>query len=271
MTPIALTPTDLATAAMLLLVDGVISFRLGLGLARPLAIAGLRMVVQLLLIGLVLRRVFSIDNPALTLAVVVLMTLVAAREVAARPEQKLRQLGNFTVSAIAVGLSTAMASLFALTTAIRPDPWFDPHYAIPLVGILVGSVLNGASLALDTLLAGVVAERAGIEAQLALAATFNQALRPLRRRAIRRGLLPIINQMSAAGFITLPGTMTGQILAGMDPMEALKYQILLMFLLSGGAGLAAMLTVQLALRRLTDSRQRLRLDQLKTHGKGNAS
>jgi putative ABC transport system permease protein len=74
--------------------------------------------------------------------------------------------------------------------------------------------------------------------------------------------------MSAAGIITLPGTMTGQILAGMDPVEAVKYQILLMFLLSGAAGLAAMMTVQLAIRRLTDARQRLRLDQLMSARKG---
>ena len=74
--------------------------------------------------------------------------------------------------------------------------------------------------------------------------------------------MPIINTMSAAGVVTLPGIMTGQILAGMDPLEAAKYQILLIFLLSGGSGLAAGSAVLLAARRLTDSRQRLRLDRL---------
>ena len=76
-------------------------------------------------------------------------------------------------------------------------------------------------------------------------------------------MLPIINQMSAAGVVTLPGIMTGQILAGMDPVEAVKYQILLMFLLSGGSGLAAVSIAYLAAWRLTDSRQRLRLDRLR--------
>jgi putative ABC transport system permease protein len=82
------------------------------------------------------------------------------------------------------------------------------------------------------------------------------------REAIRRGLLPIINQMSAAGIVTLPGIMTGQILAGLDPLEAVKYQILLMFLLSGGSGLSALAASYLAARQLTDNRQRLRLDRL---------
>jgi UDP-glucose/iron transport system permease protein len=83
------------------------------------------------------------------------------------------------------------------------------------------------------------------------------------REAIRRGLLPIINQMSAAGIVTLPGIMTGQILAGLDPLEAVKYQILLMFLLSGGSGLSTLAVSYLAARRLTDPRQRLRLDRLR--------
>jgi putative ABC transport system permease protein len=82
------------------------------------------------------------------------------------------------------------------------------------------------------------------------------------RGAIRRGLLPVINSMSASGVVTLPGIMTGQILAGLDPVEAVKYQILLMFLISGGAGMAAVGVVLLGARRLTDSRQRLRLDRL---------
>ena len=83
------------------------------------------------------------------------------------------------------------------------------------------------------------------------------------KEAIRRGLLPIINQMSAAGIVTLPGIMTGQILAGLDPLEAVKYQILLMFLLSGGSGLSALAASYLAAWRLTDERQRLRLDRLR--------
>jgi putative ABC transport system permease protein len=83
------------------------------------------------------------------------------------------------------------------------------------------------------------------------------------RDAIRRGLLPIINQMSAGGIVTLPGIMTGQILAGLDPLEAVKYQILPMFLLFGGSGLSALAVSHLAARRLTDQRRRLRLDRLR--------
>ena len=133
---------------------------------------------------------------------------------------------------------------------------------------MLGNVLNGGSIALDLLLGGVVRERAAIEAQLALGASFAHAMRGLIRTSVRRALLPIINQMSAAGVVTLPGIMTGQILAGMDPLEAAKYQILLMFLLSGGSGLAAVAVVYLAAMRLTDDRQRLRIDRLTAKARG---
>jgi putative ABC transport system permease protein len=262
-TPIILHPADLAVAALLLVADGLLSVALGLGVHRRLMIAGARMVVQLVLVGFILRLVFSLASPALTLVLVVVMALIATREIAARPKAKLSRWGNTAIAASAVAVSTALTAILALTTAIRPHPWWDPHYAIPLTGIILGSVLNSASLALDAVLRAAQQQRAAIEARLALGTPYNQAIRPIVQDAARIGLLPVVNQMSAAGIITLPGIMTGQILAGMDPMDAVKYQILLMFLLAGSSGLAAVLTAILAARRLTDGRDRLRLDQLR--------
>jgi putative ABC transport system permease protein len=264
MTPILLTPGDIAIGASLIVLDGGLSIALGLGLHRQFGIAAARMVVQLVLIGFVLRAVFALASPLVTLAMVLAMIAISGREVAARPEQRLGRFGNYTIGMTAVSVATALTSVLALTTAIRPSPWYDAHYAIPLAGIILGNVLNGGSLALDSMLSGVVRERAAIEARLALGEPFRRAIGGLVRQSTRRALLPVINQMSAAGIITLPGIMTGQILAGMDPLEAAKYQILLMFLLSGGSALAAGLAVHLVAARLTDARQRLRLDRLGT-------
>lgn len=264
MTPILLTPQDIALASLLLLADGVLSLVLGLGVHRRLAVAGMRMVVQLLLVGYLLRVVFAAAHPSVTLLLIAVMALVATREVGARPKARLARYGNYAIAGTAVAAATSLTAILALTTAIRPQPWWDPHYAIPLAGIILGSVLNSASLSLDTILRSVVLERGAIEAQLALGVPYAQAMRPIVRDAARVGLLPVINQMAAAGVITLPGIMTGQILAGLDPLEAVKYQILLMFLLAGSSGLAAVLVAGLTVRRLTDARQRLRLDRL--HG-----
>ena len=263
MSIVLLTPFDLAVAASLVVLDGGLSIALNLKLHRQLAVAAGRMVVQLFAVGYILKLIFALDNPAATLGVVLLMVLVAAREVAARPERRFKDLSNLALGAGSVTLATLVTAVLALTTAIRPKPWFDPRYAVPLAGIILGNVLNTASLTLDSLLGSVGRERAAIEARLCLGASYWSAIAAPLRTAIRRGLLPIVNQMSAAGVVTLPGIMTGQILAGLDPMEAVKYQILLMFLLSGGSGLAAFSIAYLAAWRLTDARQRLRLDRLR--------
>jgi putative ABC transport system permease protein len=263
MTAVTLDPLDLSLAALLVLVDIALSVALRLGLHRSFAIAAVRMTAQLAAIGFILRTVFRIANPATTLAVVAVMTLIAAREVVARPKQRLRGSDGYVVALLSVAVPTLLAVALALATAIRPQPWHDARYLIPLAGIVLGNVLNAASLTLDGVLGGATREKDAIEARLALGESYWTALGPTLREAMRRGLVPVINQMSAAGIVTLPGIMTGQIIAGMDPIEAAKYQILLMFLLSGGSGLAVVACGYLAARKLTDTRQRLRLDRLR--------
>jgi putative ABC transport system permease protein len=262
MTAIALTPMDLAVSASLVLFDAVLSVVLRLDLHRQLLWAAVRMVVQLVAVGYLLRLVFALHNPAVTVALVVVMAAIAAREIAARPERSFKGGIGLAVSAAGVAIATVVTVGLALITAIRPHPWYDARYAIPLAGIVLGSVLNAGSLTLDNFLGDARRERGAIEAQLALGVSYRAALSPIARNAVRRGLLPIVNQMSAAGVITLPGIMTGQILAGADPIDAVKYQILLMFLLAGGSGLTALTIAGLAAGRLTDGRQRLRLDRL---------
>ena len=257
---------ELALASLLLWLNGGLSLWLGLGLERRMLIAGARMVVQLLLVGLVLKTLFAVSSPWLTGLAVLVMIAVAANEVHARPERRLAGTWGFGVGALPMMASTVVVTVLALVVEVRAEPWSDPRYAIPLAGIILGSVMNGVSLGLSGLLDGVVRERAGIEAQLALGVTRLVALRPLMRQALRNAWIPMVNQMSAAGIITLPGMMTGQILAGMDPVDAVKYQILIMFLLGGASGLGVLGAVYGAAWRLTDERHRLRLDRVVTRG-----
>ena len=103
-----------------------------------------------------------------------------------------------------------------------------------------------------------------IEAQLLLGATWSEAIADIRRDALRAGLIPITNAMATAGLVSLPGMMTGQILAGSPPMEAAKYQLLIMFLIASGTGLGSVAAVWIGARRLFDGRHRLRLERLRT-------
>jgi putative ABC transport system permease protein len=147
-------------------------------------------------------------------------------------------------------------------TIVRPEPWYTPQYAIPLLGMLLGNTMNGIGLALDRLTEGLWQQRDVVEARLMLGETALAASGPIRREAVRSGLMPIINAMAAAGVVSLPGMMTGQILAGVPPVEAVKYQILILFLIAAGSGFGTLAAVSLATRRLFDHRQRLRLDRL---------
>ncbi|MCB8874623.1 ABC transporter permease [Acidisoma silvae] len=262
MHPIALSPTDLAVGSSLIFLCALLSLLLSLGIHRTLLWAAARMVVQLLLIGFVLRFVFSVGSPWLTALVALVMAGATTYEVGARQDRRLTAGWHYGVGGGATVISTLIIVVLALTTALRPHPWYDARHALPLTGIILGGVMNSVSLSLNSLFNGAVRERAAIEARLALGDSRYAALRDLAAQSIRTALIPTINQMMAAGLITLPGIMTGQLLAGMDPVSSAKYQILLMFLLVGGNCCGAFAAVFLVLQRLTDKRDRLRLDRL---------
>jgi putative ABC transport system permease protein len=252
---------ELAFAASLVLLNAALSLLLQVGLARELLIAAARAIVQLLLVGLVLRTVFQLQSAWLVVAVLLAMFASASYEILSRQERRFVGLWRVGIGAGTTMLATLFVTGFALLT-LRPEPWFSPQVVIPLVGIVLGNVMNGVSISLNAFNTGLVRERAAIEARLALGATRYAALKAMQRSALRSGMIPIINQMSAAGIITLPGMMTGQILAGMAPLDAAKYQILILLLLSGGAGLGALGATIVAVWRATDERDRLRLDRL---------
>jgi putative ABC transport system permease protein len=152
--------------------------------------------------------------------------------------------------------------LFALNVTIRPDPWYDPRYAIPLFGMMLGNAMTGIAIGLNALANDLASRRAAVEAHLLTGATRWQALAPSMRRAARAGLIPIINAMAATGVVSLPGMMTGQILAGADPEQAVRYQILVMFLIAGATGIGLVVALWGAAWRLSDRRHRIRLDRL---------
>ncbi len=262
MTYIALDNRDLALAALLVVVNGALSVALHLGLTRQLAIATVRMVVQLLLVGLVLQTLFSLVSPWWTGLAALAMLLFAGREIMARQERRLKGLWAYGLGTGCMLIAASLVTLFALTVQVNAEPWYHPRFSLPLLGMVLGNTMTGIALGLHTLTAGLTRDRAAVEARLALGATRHEALLPVERAALRTALMPIVNSMAATGLVSLPGMMTGQILAGANPVEAVKYQILIMFLIAGGTGLGATAAVLAGAHRLTDARHRLRLDRL---------
>ena len=254
---------DIALAAVLIGLNAVLFIWLRLRLERQLVIAALRMLVQLSLLALVLKTLFELASPIYTGLAALAMVLFAGYEVLGRQQRRLAGWWGYGVGASSILFAGTIVTVFALTTQVRPDPWYHPQFALPLLGMILGNTMTGVALGLDTLSTRVARERPAIEAMLALGATRRAAFRPFVREAMRSGLIPILNAMSAAGLVSIPGMMTGQILSGVDPIEAVKYQILIMFLIAGGTGIGVVCAVHMAAARLSDNRHRLRLDRLK--------
>ena len=259
---IALNYWQLAVASVLVLIDAGLSLIFGLRIHQSLLIAALRMAVQLTLVGLVLTALFAVMSPVWTGVAVLAMILFAGQEVMQRQDRRLSGWWSFGLGTGCMMASSVLVTVFALLTAVRPTPWYDPRYAIPLLGMILGNCMTGIALGLNTLTTSLVFRRTGVEAQLMLGATRWQAAAPVTRDALRSALMPTINSMAATGLVSLPGMMTGQILSGVPPVEAVKYQILVMFLIAGGTGFGAVAAVLAGVYRLTDRRHRLRLDRL---------
>lgn len=262
MTYISLGYNDLILPALLVVMNGALSLALHLRLERQLALASVRMVVQLVLVGYVLTFLFAAVSPFWTALAAFIMVLFASREIVVRQKRCLLGLWTYGLGAGCTLLSAGTVTMFSLLTQLRPEPWYHPRYALPLLGMILGNTMTGVSLGLDVLVNGVMRERAAVESCLALGGTRYQALLPVIRDALRSGFMPTINGMAAIGLVSLPGMMTGQILAGVEPVDAVKYQLLIMFLIAGGTGLGTLAAVLGGGRLLTDHRHRLRLDRI---------
>ncbi len=264
MTLILLTPLDLTLTASLIVILALISHFTHMGVTASLLIAATRTVIQLLLIGLVLKILFDNVHVAWIVAISVVMVSVAGYEVTARQKHRFTGPWSYTIGISTMFVSSFCITILALVVIIQPQPWYQPQYAVPLLGMMLGNTMNGVALSVDRLTTSIIQNRAIIEAQLILGDSAPTAIRDLLRDSIRTGMIPIINGMAAAGLVSLPGMMTGQILSGTAPLEAVKYQILIMFLITASTGFSTLLAGHFTARRLFDERHRLRLDRLRT-------
>ncbi|SHO44409.1 ABC transporter permease [Desulfopila aestuarii] len=262
MNVISLTTFDLAIAALLLLVLAGVSMALSLGLEKKIIIFSGRMIAQLLFIGLVLRYLFANADGWLILLMSLVMLGAAGREVQARQKRRIRGVAGYLIGTGAMFISSFSVTLLALVVIIGVEPWYTPQYAIPLLGMLLGNTMTGISLAADRLSSQFYEQRNVIEQRLMLGQSWQEASSDIRRDCMRTGMMPIINSMAAAGIVSLPGMMTGQILGGTPPVEAVKYQILIILLIAAGTGFGVITAIWMTGRHLFDQRHRLRLDCL---------
>lgn len=228
---------DLGLAVGLIAIAIGVSRWQGLGLGRDFVVGAVRATVQLVLVGYALIYIFALDRWYLVVSALLIMLLVATRTAVARHEKPSRALLAITGAALLIGSGLTLAYVGAVV--VRIDPWYNPRYLIPLFGMIVANAMNAAALAAERLRSEMDGRRAEVEAYLALGATAEQAAREPVRRALLAALIPTINGLMVVGIVSLPGMMTGQILAGSSPLLAVRYQIVVMFMLASSVAVTA--------------------------------
>lgn len=251
---------QLGLAAFLILINLVLSVLLRLGLTRTLALASIRMVAQLLLLGFILEYIFALNTPLPILGVGLVMVIFAGIASVRRTHRRFP--GIYWDSLITIFAASFLVTGIALSGILQIHPWYQAQYSIPLLGMVLGNTLTGISLALDRFMDGVAMDRQQIEGLLSLGATRWEAAHRLIRESLRTGMIPIINSMMVMGIVSLPGMMTGQLLAGAAPGSAVRYQIVIVFMIAATVALGALGVVLLAFRQLFNSRHQLLTDRL---------
>ncbi len=221
-------------------------------LERDIGIAVLRSFLQLTAIGFVINAIFEQDSLVFVFALIAVMVVFGAWTARGRAKSV---PGSFMPLLIA--LSVAAVSTLALVVGLGIfEP--KPRFLVPVGGMVVGNAMTAAAVSLNRLGDEVRAGAGRIEATLALGATVRQAMLPTLRRSLRSGMIPLIDSTKTTGVIFFPGTMVGMLLAGADPVDAVRLQLILLWALLGSVSLSALTATGLAYRNFFTPAQQLK-------------
>lgn len=251
MTHPAITDSSLMLALGLVLVALLVSRREKLGLEKEMIWSISRAVVQLVLVGYVLKSVFALDNLWLTLLMVLFICVNAALN-ARKRSRNLPHAFAISFAAIAVATGLTLTALLASGSIA-----FLPMQVIPITGMIAGNAMVAVGLCYTQLRQRFHDQQQQVLEMLSLGATPRQAARGLLRGSIRAALIPTVDAAKTVGLVSLPGMMSGLIFAGVDPVMAIKYQIMVTFMLLATASLSAIIAGYLACRRFFNARQQL--------------
>jgi putative ABC transport system permease protein len=241
-----------ALSALLVVVAVAIAGWQRLGISRDIVVAWVRALVQLLAVGAVLAWLFANAGIAGALLWIAVMTVIAANESRIRGKGL---PGAFRIALLGIGAGT-LATLGVLVLGGIVDT--TPTVLVPIGGMVVSGAMQASSLTLTSLRRAAVEQRPAVEAALSLGLSARQAFAPQLRTAVRTAMVPTVDATKVVGLISLPGTMTGLIIAGVEPLQAIRYQIIVMYMLLAAWAVSALVTARAAERALFDDAQRLR-------------
>lgn len=249
-----------------LLGSGLIAVAIGLcyfqgfGLEKDILVGTIRMVLQLIFIGFALSYIFKIGSIWWLILILAVMALIASHTAWSR--MKPAYPGAIPIMWISLGIGTFAAVGFITLVAIRDPVALSARYLIPLGSMVIGNALNGLSIGSERYRSELLSQKDRIECLLAMGATPSRATRESKRSAFAASMIPTINMMMVIGLIQIPGVMTGQVLAGVKPMDAALYQLLVMAMLVGGKVITMSLALRLGERKYFTSSFQLRTELL---------
>ena len=247
---------DLAVVyGLLLLIIGLARLN-RFGQEKEMLVASVRMLVQLIAIGYVLKVIFALDQPWAVLLILFVMLAVAVQMTVARVQQQMP--GIYRIVGGALFLGCGCTTFVFCTLIVGLSPWYDPRYLIPLAGMIIGNSMTGSSLAAERLSSEINDRREEIETALCLGFSARKAAQPAVHSAFRAALIPTVNAMAAMGIVFLPGMMTGQILSGTEPLLAVRYQIAIMCVITISVALTSCLIVWQGVRSFFTTAHQLR-------------
>jgi putative ABC transport system permease protein len=249
---IDVTLAEVAGALALVAIAIAVSVWRRTDLERDIGIAVVRSFVQLIAIGYVIQLIFDEDSLALVVALITVMVVFGAFTARSRAKKVPHAFVPLLIAlALAGGLTLGLVVALGV---FEPTP----RYLVPVGGMVIGNSMTAAAVALNRLGDDVADSTNQIEATLALGATTTQAIGPIVRRSLRSGMIPLIDSTKTTGLIFFPGTMVGMLLAGAAPVDAVRLQLILLYILLGSVALGALTSVLLAYRNFFTPAQQLR-------------
>ncbi|CAG8516883.1 10942_t:CDS:2 [Cetraspora pellucida] len=253
--------SNVGIASLFIFVSGLISLWLGLRLEKSLLTSSIRCVVQLTIMGLVLEDVFRMRHPIIVLGMIFVLVFLGANEIVFN-KSKRRHTGMYMSVLASLGISTILVGIIGSRYAMLQIPFWDPQVFIPTMGMLLGNCMSAIAVGVSYALEQFSEQKEKIEMFLAFGATRWEAGRSVATEAIRLAMLPTINSMSIIGLISIPGMLTGQLIGGAPIMDAIKYQQIIMFMISASSALGVLMSILACIFTCIDSSHRLRIDRI---------
>ncbi|MBI9077833.1 MAG: iron export ABC transporter permease subunit FetB [Desulfatibacillum sp.] len=246
---------QLGLGTVFILIAGVTSLVYKLGLEKDLFWGTIRTFAQLFMMGYALTLIFTLNMGWVVVAIYGVMIGFAALTVKGRMQEK--QVPVFVPTFVSMLVSYMLVTILITGVVVGVEPWWNPRYFLTLGGMVVGNSMTAIALSLERLFSELRQRSDEVEMMLCLGADYKEASQSMLAGALKAGMIPSINSMMGAGIVFIPGMMTGQILAGADPLIAIRYQIVVMLMLVGSTAIGSLLITLLVRRKCFGKAQEL--------------